>query len=58
VLCLAATAVYPVAALVNFKTRTLRVLVTVAGALLFTRPALFGILFGPIIFAFLHVPPQ
>jgi FtsH-binding integral membrane protein len=57
-LCVGATALYLVAALVRFKSHTPKVLVVVAGVLFFTLPALLGILFGPIVFAFTHGAPQ
>lgn len=56
VLCLGATATYLTAATVNFKSRTPRVVLTLAGALIFTLPAMLGVLFGPIVFAFLYGP--
>ena len=57
-LCLGATALYLVATLAKFKTRTPKVLVVIAGVLFFTLPALLGILFGPIVFAFMYGAPQ
>ena len=53
-LCLCATGLYLVAALAKFKSRTPRVLISIATALIFTLPALVGILFGPIVFAFMY----
>lgn len=51
-LCAGATGLYLLAGLVPFKTRTPRVLLALAGAPFFTMPALAGIVFGPIVFAF------
>ncbi len=53
-LCLAATTLYLAATLMQFKTRTPRVLLALAGGLFFTLPALLGVLFGPIVFAFMY----
>lgn len=53
-LCFAATSVYLVAALVPFRTRTPRIVLTITGCLCFSIPALLGVLFGPIVFAFMY----
>jgi hypothetical protein len=56
-LSLAATALYLSAWLVPFRKRTPRVLLTLAGALLCTLPALLLTLFGPVVIALMYSAP-
>jgi len=53
-LCLAATAIYLVAALAPFRTRAPRRVLAVAGFLLCSLPALLAIAFGPLAVAFMY----